>query len=224
MTQGSSAPTTSQQATPGVAGADAPRAATTAALTIEDVIALRARRSELSDQLISAAGRRSSLATELNSTADPGARAGLESRIGVLDKRMIQLENDIAQTGQQLSSDAAARVAVTEQANNPMGIDPDIVGPLVGGFMFLVLMPIAIGVGRMFWKRGNHPPALALPPAVAQSAERLSRLEQSVDAIAVEIERISEGQRFVTKLLSEKAPALPAPVEKLKDTTQFQVP
>lgn len=34
---------------------------------------------------------------------------------------------------------------------------------------------------------------------------RLSRLEQAVDAIALEIERISEGQRFTTKLLSEQA-------------------
>ncbi|SRR6266567_1934303 len=34
---------------------------------------------------------------------------------------------------------------------------------------------------------------------------RLSRLEQAVDAIALEIERISEGQRFTTKLLSERA-------------------
>jgi hypothetical protein len=224
MTQAPLAPVTPKPTTPALAGTDAPVAATTGAFTAEDIIALRARRSELSSQLNSAAGRRSSLANELNRTADPAARAGLESRIAVLDKRMVQLEGDIAQTGQLLSSDAAARVAVTEQANNPMGIDPDIVGPLAGGFMFLVLMPIAIGVGRMFWKRGNHPPALTLPPAVAQSAERLSRLEQSVDAIAVEIERISEGQRFVTKLLSEKAPALPEPVEKLKDTTQFQVP
>jgi hypothetical protein len=30
-------------------------------------------------------------------------------------------------------------------------------------------------------------------------------LEQAVDAIAVEVERISEGQRFTTKLLSEQA-------------------
>lgn len=34
---------------------------------------------------------------------------------------------------------------------------------------------------------------------------RLSRLEQAVDAIALEVERISEGQRFTTKLLSEQA-------------------
>jgi hypothetical protein len=34
---------------------------------------------------------------------------------------------------------------------------------------------------------------------------RLERMEQAVDAIAVEIERISEGQRFTTKLLSERS-------------------
>ena len=34
---------------------------------------------------------------------------------------------------------------------------------------------------------------------------RLERLEQAVESIAIEIERVSEGQRFVTKLMSEKA-------------------
>jgi hypothetical protein len=34
--------------------------------------------------------------------------------------------------------------------------------------------------------------------------ERMSRLEQAIDAIAVELERIGEGQRFVTKLLAER--------------------
>lgn len=34
--------------------------------------------------------------------------------------------------------------------------------------------------------------------------DRLSRLEAGVDAIAVEVERISEGQRFTTKLLAER--------------------
>jgi len=33
---------------------------------------------------------------------------------------------------------------------------------------------------------------------------RLERIEQAVDSIAIEIERISENQRFTTKLLSER--------------------
>jgi hypothetical protein len=41
---------------------------------------------------------------------------------------------------------------------------------------------------------------------------RLARIEQAVDAIALEVERISEGQRFTTKLLSEQnqVPSRPA--------------
>lgn len=34
---------------------------------------------------------------------------------------------------------------------------------------------------------------------------RLQRIEQSLEAIAVEIERIAENQRYTTRLLSEKS-------------------
>jgi hypothetical protein len=41
---------------------------------------------------------------------------------------------------------------------------------------------------------------------------RLERLEQAVEAIAIEIERVSEGQRFVTKMLSDRARGAPESV------------
>jgi aspartate 1-decarboxylase len=41
----------------------------------------------------------------------------------------------------------------------------------------------------------------------ASTDQRLARVEQAVEAVAIEIERISEGQRFVTKLLAGRAPA-----------------
>ena len=44
------------------------------------------------------------------------------------------------------------------------------------------------------------------------SDERLARVENAVESIAVEIERISEGQRYVTKLLNERAQAQLEPV------------
>jgi hypothetical protein len=47
-------------------------------------------------------------------------------------------------------------------------------------------------------------------PGVVVGEERMARLEQAVEAIALEVERISEGQRFTTKLLTERA-AEPAP-------------
>jgi hypothetical protein len=34
--------------------------------------------------------------------------------------------------------------------------------------------------------------------------DRLLRIEQAVDSVAVEVERISEAQRFATKLLTER--------------------
>lgn len=37
----------------------------------------------------------------------------------------------------------------------------------------------------------------------ADVTARLERMEQAIDSIAIEVERISEGQRFTTKLLSE---------------------
>jgi hypothetical protein len=42
---------------------------------------------------------------------------------------------------------------------------------------------------------------------VVVDADRMARLEQAVEAIALEVERISEGQRFTTKLLSDRATA-----------------
>ena len=46
---------------------------------------------------------------------------------------------------------------------------------------------------------------------VAMGDERMTRLESAIDAIAVEVERIGEGQRFVTKLLAEPGSELERP-------------
>jgi hypothetical protein len=43
------------------------------------------------------------------------------------------------------------------------------------------------------------------PRALADIDVRLGRIEQAIDAMSVEVERISEGQRFTSKLLAERA-------------------
>lgn len=59
------------------------------------------------------------------------------------------------------------------------------------------------------WARRMEGRASASLP-LAQIEDRLDRIERGVEAIALEVERVSEGQRFVTKLLAEKAsPPLP---------------
>jgi hypothetical protein len=80
-----------------------------------------------------------------------------------------------------------------------------ITGITIVGTIF-VLFPLAIALARNIWRRGSR---VTPAPASAESTQRMERLEQAVDAIAIEVERISEGQRFVTRLLTEgSAPAL----------------
>jgi hypothetical protein len=74
---------------------------------------------------------------------------------------------------------------------------------------------VAVVVGRPLIKAmAARVESEAKRPAIPQEmSARLERMEQSIDAIAVEIERISEGQRFTTKLLAEvrDTPALGLP-------------
>lgn len=169
--------------------------------TNRDIAALKARRDELSNQLQSVDSRRSRLMNQLKETGDPVATKGLQDRLALLDARQLQLEGDIAQTGQQLTSASAGIIATTSEAPFFVGMSNRQTTALSVLSIIFVLFPISIGIGRAIFKRAGKP---GPPPAVfAQTAERLERLEGSVDAIALEIERISEGQRFVTKLLSE---------------------
>jgi hypothetical protein len=49
---------------------------------------------------------------------------------------------------------------------------------------------------------------------VAPGDDRLERLEQAVESIAIEVERISEGQRFLTKLQTEQQRIEGRPIER----------
>ena len=46
---------------------------------------------------------------------------------------------------------------------------------------------------------------IAEASASSVSDERIMRIEAAVESIAIEVERISEGQRFTTKLLNDQA-------------------
>lgn len=74
------------------------------------------------------------------------------------------------------------------------------------------LIPGAVITIRMWLSHKEKMAGIAAPAEQTHALEqRLARIEQTVDAIAVEMERVGEGQRFVTKLLADRSPALPAP-------------
>lgn len=176
--------------------------------TIAEVRSLRAQRSELSNQLQSAQRRRNEVVEQLTD-ASPAERPGLEARLNLLDARILEIEGEISRTGELIAKTPGNLLSTSSQApivgGGPM-TSGDITGVMIV-FTIFVLAPIAFTVARLLWKRANNP----VPKKDVQAEERMRRLEAGVDAIAIEVERISEGQRFVTKLLSEreKQSALP---------------
>jgi hypothetical protein len=80
--------------------------------------------------------------------------------------------------------------------------------PLAGTAIVPVTVIGAI-LARAWARRVNAPPQIA--PVNAELLVRMERMEQAIDSIAVEIERISEGQRFTTRLLAGRGDAGDAP-------------
>lgn len=165
-------------------------------LTRQQIEGIRDQRSELSNQLISAANRRDELAKEL-ANATGANREGIEARIRLLDARILQIESEIASTGRLL----ATSLAQTPEPSTPFRTNRMDMTAISIVFTMFVLGPIAVAIARSIWKRASGPKQnLQLDK---ENHDRLQRLESAVDAIAIEMERVSEGQRFVTKLLAE---------------------
>lgn len=69
-----------------------------------------------------------------------------------------------------------------------------------------VLIVALLVAGLIAYLRMRHrgTQSATLPPALLQPIDdRLGRLEQAVEAIGIQVERITESQRFVTKLLTD---------------------
>jgi hypothetical protein len=78
-----------------------------------------------------------------------------------------------------------------------------MVAPEVAGMALVMTAATAISIT---WLRMHYRSASALQKEDLKRLEaRLAQIEHAIDSIAVETERISEGQRFTTKLLSEKS-------------------
>ena len=78
-----------------------------------------------------------------------------------------------------------------------------IVVPIVFG------IPAAVVMAKMWFSHKEKMAGLSAPKGTAMIDARLERVEQAVESIAIEMERVSEGQRFVTKILTDRAPAAP---------------
>ncbi len=82
-------------------------------------------------------------------------------------------------------------------------IPPQVESISIAFFITIAAIIIGLPLMRAFARRIERgtPVAAPIPQEVR---DQLQQISQSVDAIAIEVERISEGQRFTTKMLSER--------------------
>ena len=135
-------------------------------------------------------------------------KAGLEKRLTTIDGRIETLDAQIAGVDAQVASAAAMPGAIVEHPPEPRQGPPEEVFVLGGIFIFVAIFPISIAFARRIWRRS----AAAVSALPHDIVERFTQIDQAVESIAVEVERIGEGQRFITRVLSEQnRPALAEP-------------
>jgi hypothetical protein len=137
------------------------------------------------------------------------ARPGIQGQWADVGVQIASAEGDIARLQAQVQLKQGTPIGAPGRPVNPGWPTPQMVVP-VTAIMAVMILPMSIAWARRIL-RGRPAPA-AVPYDYTM---RLDRIEQAVDAIAIEVERVSEGQRFVTKVLAERrtqdAPAESAP-------------
>jgi hypothetical protein len=90
--------------------------------------------------------------------------------------------------------------------------DPNLIVREVISFVVPAVVIIALGLPLIRLVTRWLEPREVKPRELANIGARLERIEAAVDAIALEVERISEAQRFAVRLQSEQHSArLPGP-------------
>ena len=90
-------------------------------------------------------------------------------------------------------------------------IPPEVVEISQTFFMTVAIIALGIPIIRAITRRWERP--VPFPPSTSpDTTQRLERIEQAIEAVAIEVERIAEAQRFSAKLMAEQQQrALPRP-------------
>lgn len=160
----------------------------------------RAQRRELSNQLDELQNTRETVTSqleEMSSTAPE--RKALETRLTDVDQRISTVDGMLASNATQLAQAAAIPGAVVEPPRVIRQGPPEDAYVLGGLFMLIVFLPLSVALARRIWRRS----AAVVTSFPREIAERLARMEQAIEATSLEVERIGEGQRFLTRLFTE---------------------
>jgi hypothetical protein len=169
--------------------------------TAEEMRILVAQRKIISDQIENVRGQRATIARAYEK-ATGASRAGLEQQLQSIDGRLLQLQADLDASGRAVYQSPVS-ATTTSSVGFPAHFPNLNSGELTAisiVFTVVVLGPLAMSFGRLLWRRSSR---AAVPPGWNDAVQRLERLEQAVDTVAVEVERVSEGQRFMTRLMTQ---------------------
>ena len=161
---------------------------------------LKAQRRELTNQLDQLQSTRREITGQLEDIPVGSLdRKPLETRITDIDSQITSVDHLLASNATDIAKAAAIPGAVVERPPDiPRGPPPEA-WVLGGMFMVIVLLPLSIAWARRIWRRS----AAAVTSFPREIGERLLRMEQALEATSVEVERIGEGQRFLTRLFTE---------------------
>ena len=170
----------------------------------DEMRALMSQRDALTDQLEELKDQRKDLIEELQS-APAAAKSGMELQLTDLSTQIVDVQRQVNLVNREIAGASPELIAMTHDP--PEDEPPDInetfgAGVGVGALGGIVLATVVFFLNRLIRRRFVRDDA-SHGRMIAADSERLKRLENGIDAMAVEIERISEGQRFVTKLMSE---------------------
>jgi hypothetical protein len=183
----------------------------------QSIEGLIAQRSELERQLSQLNDRRRDLQRQRSNAGAAEARS-VEGRIAALDGRTVKIEDQLAQVNEQV----ATAIAANPQAGSygfgafpGTSIDGQIrrdienavqdavaQGMMIGASSILGIYVLWRGFRRFVLRRKPKP-----APVIPDHTVQIQQLQHSMDSIAIEVERISEAQRFSAKLLKEKVRA-----------------
>jgi archaellum component FlaC len=169
------------------------------ATTVSDYASLKGQEQELKSQLENLTERRHDVANELEGKTGVD-KVGIEQRLAIVDNNIARVERDLSDVQAKLVASAPAYIEQPPPRVIRVNNDDDMVaaGFLGSGITLFLLSPI---IWRWFRGRKNRP--ATAPAAAALPNERMDRMEHAIDSIAVEIERVSENQRFMTRLMTE---------------------
>ena len=165
--------------------------------------AAKAQKEVLNDQLHDLEQKREELTEQVRELRNQGLDiTGLEARVKDIDARIKDVDQQIAAADLQVARAASVAGAVRDDHPPPQMHDgpPDGVFVLGGFFIVFVMMPVAVAFARRIWKRTAGAVA-AIPSDVS---DRLRAIEHAVESVALEVERIGEGQRFMSRLFTDR--------------------